>query len=772
MATIAEIRSKFPQYSDLSDGELADALYKKFYSDLPRQEFESKIGLTAPAPSTERTTFEAIRDVPASIATGLGGLLQVPGQLVQLVPGLQGVGQALETPGKAVREFGEDLKSAGLKAREALRSKALSEAEKEGIISEFTTALTTTIKDPALLTSFIAEQLPLLLGPLGAAKVAQRVTAGGVERAAAAGGAEAAQAAQAAATQTATRAAIGTGAGMQAADVSSDAFQTAYQRGIEMGMSPEQANAEALNAARIAAAGAGAVSFGATVGLGRLGGAAIERRLAGMPGAGRIRSGIGEATSETLEEAGGQLFSNIGVRTVDPSQSLTSGVGSAAALGALGGGFFGSMLGKKPDAELAPGQRPGENLYDTAARLNRDIKGVEDLVRMEEKTQEKPSGILSGTQLVELASTPVNQGGGYGGVRNYLERLNQMAPSPERNQAMADTRELLQRMNIEEVSRQQTARTENVITNKDLAQQGFSFQDPMYKEVLGKDISKPEDYQVVMSAIDAALQRKGLRQTQRERIETFKRSIEEYIATVPGGGFYAPTTVEPTGGESAGLAGVPSTGAATAGLGEPVTGGVVPTKPITEKPAGRKAKPAAAITEEEITPQAVETPAVEEPAGKKVVEEAAAPKFRKATTKEAGVDRADTVLDLGNGAKALFAESDGDIIITDTQGKREKVVRFYDNRQGSITKESQFPIRYHKPYADLYWTINVLRIWITSRTHPKLKPLGKRPGELLRRRFKNFKNAKPPLPQLLPQPLLLPDQKRRPFRTQLQDDRY
>ena len=56
MATIAEIRAKYPQYSDMSDAALADALYKKFYSDMPRADFDAKVGLQAapaPAPAPE-----------------------------------------------------------------------------------------------------------------------------------------------------------------------------------------------------------------------------------------------------------------------------------------------------------------------------------------------------------------------------------------------------------------------------------------------------------------------------------------------------------------------------------------------------------------------------------------------------------------------------------------------------------------------------------------------------------------------------------------------
>lgn len=42
--TIADVRSKFPDYNDLSDQELADKLHAKFYSDIPKQDFYDKIG--------------------------------------------------------------------------------------------------------------------------------------------------------------------------------------------------------------------------------------------------------------------------------------------------------------------------------------------------------------------------------------------------------------------------------------------------------------------------------------------------------------------------------------------------------------------------------------------------------------------------------------------------------------------------------------------------------------------------------------------------------
>lgn len=83
MATIAEIRAQYPQYSDMSDAALADALYKKFYSDLPRAEFDAKIGLQAPrsegmptAPRQELTAgqrmYQSIRPYVAPTIEALG----------------------------------------------------------------------------------------------------------------------------------------------------------------------------------------------------------------------------------------------------------------------------------------------------------------------------------------------------------------------------------------------------------------------------------------------------------------------------------------------------------------------------------------------------------------------------------------------------------------------------------------------------------------------------------------------------------------------------
>jgi len=54
MASIAEIRQKFPQYSDMSDQALADAMHAKFYADMPKDQFYKSVGFGASEPTEPR----------------------------------------------------------------------------------------------------------------------------------------------------------------------------------------------------------------------------------------------------------------------------------------------------------------------------------------------------------------------------------------------------------------------------------------------------------------------------------------------------------------------------------------------------------------------------------------------------------------------------------------------------------------------------------------------------------------------------------------------
>lgn len=70
MPTLDEVRAQYPQYSDMPDADLASALYKKFYYDMPRSEFDAKMGAK---PKLETSTSDYLmagaRGIP--IAGGL-----------------------------------------------------------------------------------------------------------------------------------------------------------------------------------------------------------------------------------------------------------------------------------------------------------------------------------------------------------------------------------------------------------------------------------------------------------------------------------------------------------------------------------------------------------------------------------------------------------------------------------------------------------------------------------------------------------------------------
>ena len=69
---ISEIREKYPQYQDMSDNDLAQALHSKYYADMPFKEFASKVGMEAPK---ERSMGESLaRQVGLTARAGIGGV--------------------------------------------------------------------------------------------------------------------------------------------------------------------------------------------------------------------------------------------------------------------------------------------------------------------------------------------------------------------------------------------------------------------------------------------------------------------------------------------------------------------------------------------------------------------------------------------------------------------------------------------------------------------------------------------------------------------------
>lgn len=66
MLTIKDVRAKFPQYGDLSDDQLADSLHRRFYSDIPADQFRQKIGLGGDTASPD-AAIQVPADAPSAI---------------------------------------------------------------------------------------------------------------------------------------------------------------------------------------------------------------------------------------------------------------------------------------------------------------------------------------------------------------------------------------------------------------------------------------------------------------------------------------------------------------------------------------------------------------------------------------------------------------------------------------------------------------------------------------------------------------------------------
>lgn len=81
---ITEIRQKYPQYNDISDGDLAIGLHEKHYSDIPFKEFSGKIGFDisnvgggAVESALQGVTFGFSDELQSGIEAGVSGVKNI-----------------------------------------------------------------------------------------------------------------------------------------------------------------------------------------------------------------------------------------------------------------------------------------------------------------------------------------------------------------------------------------------------------------------------------------------------------------------------------------------------------------------------------------------------------------------------------------------------------------------------------------------------------------------------------------------------------------------
>lgn len=85
MSALDDLRKKYPQYNDLSDEELADKYHSKYYSDIPKEQYYAKIGLSNNALNSQKPEQSSfLEDASTKIAQTIPelalGVMQLPGE--------------------------------------------------------------------------------------------------------------------------------------------------------------------------------------------------------------------------------------------------------------------------------------------------------------------------------------------------------------------------------------------------------------------------------------------------------------------------------------------------------------------------------------------------------------------------------------------------------------------------------------------------------------------------------------------------------------------
>jgi len=102
MASLAEIRQKYPQYNDMTDMEFATKFHNKYYSDIPFNQFAAKIGLN------QQQEQQAPQERLFNIPTPVGPIPIQPSDIGKYAKQAEiGMGRGFTETGQAVKYLGK-----------------------------------------------------------------------------------------------------------------------------------------------------------------------------------------------------------------------------------------------------------------------------------------------------------------------------------------------------------------------------------------------------------------------------------------------------------------------------------------------------------------------------------------------------------------------------------------------------------------------------------------------------------------------------------------
>jgi hypothetical protein len=467
---------QFPD--NMSDDQIIQAIERDI---IPGVSGRTQPAAAQETPTPSRGFFGNIAstagDVGASLVTGAGAAASGLGGLA----GVAGLGydNPLSRAGRSVTEFGEGLMSPELTEKRQALSRAIQDAESQGLVGEARAALSTLLSNPSLLASMAIEQIPMFVLSGGVGRGASAVGQIAARRAAAGGGEAAEQAILQAGQRAGQVGAVGTAAGLQGGSVAEQTYQDVmglpaetiqrspnYQELLRT-MSPDDARtALAERAAREAGLLAGGISVGTMSVMPSAERAMFSRGVSQSAMRRALGVGTGEAVSEGIEEGGGQFAQNLAVqRQADEERALGRGVGGAAATGAVLGGVMGAGVGVLQRPPEPPSTEPG------AGNLPPELRGaIEDYVTSREPMTDgqnllprempdidTPVGNLSRSQLLRFMERSLP-----GMMQENPEIASRMTYARNEDERLDAFREILQQRQAENVAARQGSEEGNI----------------------------------------------------------------------------------------------------------------------------------------------------------------------------------------------------------------------------------------------------------------------------------------------------------------------
>jgi len=163
---ISEIRAKYPQYSDISDGDLVKALHTKYYSDMPYQDFERKVFAQTPAKIGVEGMPEAVKEASKEFGAASKFAIGGAGAINRFAMRLK------QLSGKALTP--DEIR--GLKEYEALNQASNAAVAGDIGMNVLSTAIPATAAQAGA-TGIAAHVVPRFLAPtLGAAATGAAIT--------------------------------------------------------------------------------------------------------------------------------------------------------------------------------------------------------------------------------------------------------------------------------------------------------------------------------------------------------------------------------------------------------------------------------------------------------------------------------------------------------------------------------------------------------------------------------------------------------------------